>query len=742
MFKLSLAIAVTFFSILHIAAQSNAPMQIGNVSVNQNKVAFTYAGKIWLVDKNGGAATQLSNAAGEETNPVFSPDGQRIAFSRANGGDLDVYVAAADGKSEVRRLTFQGEDDFAVTWTPDGREIVFQSTRDEEGVNRFYKIAVENGGLETALPLPQAEQGTFSPDGTKIAYNPRAFAFGEWRYYRGGMTAPIWITDLKTGALEKLPNQNYNDRNPMWIGDKIYFVSDRTGIFNLFEYDGKTKQFKQLTKFEAQGIRTASASGDAICFVQNGRLHLFDLATGQDKTIDVKVTPDTSELRARTVPAMRSFEVVYPSANGEKLIFGARGEALLFDAASGEAKNLTNTPGAAERFPNLSPDGKSVAYFSDESGEYALHVRSVENGAVKKIEIESKPTFYWDINWSPDSRKLAFADRRLSLWLADAEKGIVQKIDVSGYSAQESWQPNWSSDSRFLAYNKRMKNRTGTVFIYDAAQQKSFQITDGITHTESPVFDKNGKYLYFISSPNAGTSEYSWGVLNGVFARSGVVRRVHALLLTKDTLSPLLPNGQPNADAKTEEIVPQVRIDFDNVSRRFVDLPLPQRDYYWLTAGSAGKLFLITHDWSETPGAELGQPRNYSVYNYDLTKLGNMQKIVGEIGGAFEISRDGSKLLFQKGRDWFLTAAETAPKPDEGKLNLSKMEVRVEPAAEWRQMFRESMRIMRDWFYDPNLHGQNPARLEREYAAYLPTVTRRNDLNRLMLQMLGQVSIS
>ncbi|HSK73728.1 MAG TPA: hypothetical protein VK892_18670, partial [Pyrinomonadaceae bacterium] len=304
MFKLTLLFSFLITFGFQIFAQNNAPMLIGRVAINQDQIAFAYAGKIWLVPRSGGAARPL-DAAAFDNNPVFSPDGTRLAFSRFNGGDYDVYVAPSDGKGEAKRLTFQAEDDFVTAWTADGREIVFESTRDEENVTRLHKINADGSStLAESMPLPQAFQGSFSPDGNKIAYNPRT-GFGEWRYYRGGSVAPIYINDLKTGAVEKLPNQNFNDRNAMWLGDKIYFLSDRTGIFNLFVYDLKTKQARQLTKFDRQGIRTAAAAKDAIVFVQNGRLHLFDLATNQDKIVNVSVSPDTSELRPRKVNAMR-----------------------------------------------------------------------------------------------------------------------------------------------------------------------------------------------------------------------------------------------------------------------------------------------------------------------------------------------------------------------------------------------------------------------------------------------------
>lgn len=741
MFKFLFLLCILFVFIIQIFPQSAAPLLINQVAVSQNQIAFSYAGKIWVMNRSGGAARILNDVPNEERNPVFSPDGRQIAFSRFNGGDWDVYVNSSDGQGEARRISMMPENDYMVAWTPDGKEVVFETTRDEETVFRFYKMNVENPTLAVALPLPQALLGSFSPDGNSIAYNPQAFIFGEWRYYRGGMASPIWITDLQTGATEKLPNRQFNDRNPMWVGNKIYFMSDRTGTFNLFVHDGKTKQTEQLTNYNGQGIRHASAANDAIAFVENGRIHLFDLATNQERTINFTVSPDTSELLPRNANAMRFLEQILPSANGEKIILGARGEVLIFDVKTGEHQNLTATSGAAERYPALSPDGKQVAYFSDESGEYALYIRSLENGAVKKIAVEKQPTFYWNPVWSNDSKKLVFNDRRLNLWMADISSASTVKIDTSDYSAQENWSANFSPDSRFLTYSKRLKNRAGTIFIYDLARGKSFQITDGRTHTESPAFDANGKYLYFISSPNALTSEFDWGVLNGTLSRPLIVRRTHALILSKDTPAPFLPNNQANPEAKVSENLQQTKIDFEDLEKRLINLPLPMRDYSRLSAGKPGKLFISVGEWSETPGDFNSQRQSNVLYLFDLAKGGEMQKIAGDIGG-FDITQNGEKLLYGRGRDWFLVDAYSPPKSDEGKLDLGKIEFRVNPAEEWRQIFDESMRIMRDWFYDPNYHGQNLQSLKADYARYLPTLTRRTDLNSLMARMLGSVSVS
>ena|GEM_PF-9902 len=742
MFRTISLLSVCLFITSGTLAQqpANPPLLIGRVSLNQTHVAFTYAGKIWLVERTGGTARRLSNTPNDETNPVFSPDGQRIAFSRSNGNDWDVFVARADGSGEPTRITMMPEDDMVTGWSPDGKEVIFETTRDEESLTRLYKTSADRLALATALPLHQSYSGSISPDGNRIVYNPRTGA-GDWRYYRGGYAGQLWIAELKTGSLEKLSNGTYNDRNPVWVNDKIFFISDRTGIFNLFAYDTKAKKTEQLTKFAGEGVRTASATNDAAVYVQAGHLHLLEFNNNRDRVIDVSVTPDTSELAPHSASAMRTLEQILPSMTGDRIAFGARGEVLIFDSANGSYKNLTNTPGIAERYPIISPDNKSVAYMSDESGEYALHVRSLENDSVKKIQIEQKPSFYWGLVWSPDSRKITFPDRRLGLWLVDVATGTATKIDSSPYSAQDSWTPNFSPDSRFLAYAKRLKNRAGTIFIYDIAAKKSFQITDGITHTQMPVFDPNGKYLYFVSSLNAGTTEFSWGVLNGVFATPLVVRRVHALVLSKDQPAPLLPNGQPNPETKVAEVSPQVKIDFEDVQSRFVNLPLPQRDYSQLAVGQPGKLIFQISEWSAAPGDFNSPTQSQAVYSFDLGAGGQMQKIVDQIN-AVDITADGKKILYRKGRNYFLASTDAPVKADEGRQDFSKMEVRVVPAEEWRQMFHESMRIMRDWFYDPNYHGRNLIALENEYAAYLPTIVRRNDLNRLMQQMLGSVSVS
>src|SRR5688572_6166476 len=324
--------AIFFFSFALFAQSVDRPMLMGRVALNATHIAFTYAGKIWLVPRSGGEAKRLTSMQGDETNPIFSPDGTRIAFSRNNGNDWDVFVMNADGSGEAVRVTMMPEDDSLASWTPDGKEVIFETTRDEESVVRLYKTPADRLTLATALPLHQSYQGWLSPDGTRIAYVPRFGAGDGWRYYRGGNAAPLWIADLKSGAVEKLSNGTHNDRMPVWAGDKIYFVSDRSGIFNLHVYETGSKKTRALTNFREQGVRAASVFGDTAAYIQAGRIHLLNLAPGgADQLVRVSVAPDTSELAPRNSPASRAIELFFPSPTGDRIIFGARGEALIFN---------------------------------------------------------------------------------------------------------------------------------------------------------------------------------------------------------------------------------------------------------------------------------------------------------------------------------------------------------------------------------------------------------------------------
>ncbi|HEY9285732.1 MAG TPA: hypothetical protein VIP46_19940, partial [Pyrinomonadaceae bacterium] len=728
-------------SLAALAQTEAPPMLVGRLSASRTHVAFFYAGDIWTVERAGGEARKVPAPAGTQTQnfPVYSPDGSRLAFSRLTGGNWDLFVAPAAG-GEARRLTFHPANDWPQGWSADGRSVLFSSNRDVDV--RLYTVAADGSEpLPKELPLPKAFGGTFSPDGARVAYSPYSNNPGDWRFYRGGSRGMIWIAQLRDGTLEKLTVGEHQDYFPVWSGNKIYFISDRTGTFNLYSHDLATKRTSPpLTNFTRYGIRWAAPAPGGIVFVRDGRIHLYDAATNRATVVPVTAAADAAELKPRNVNASRTIDWAMPSADGERVAFSARGDVLVFDVDDGDVRNLTSSPGTAERFAALSPDGRSVAYFSDESGEYQLHVRPADGtGTVKKIAVEPRASFYRELTWSPDSRKVAFADKRLALWVADVEAGTARQADRSTYSYQEELYPTWSPDSRWVAYSKHLKNRIRTVFLYDTQTNQARQVTDGVTHTESPVFDRGGRLLYFVSSPAAGTSEFGWGVLAGVMARPLVTRRAHAVVLRNDDPAPLLPNGAPNPDFKFEESNGPVRIDFEDLTRRTIDLPVAQRDYAQLLAGRPGQVFAAVNEWPKSPA--LGSGPATAIHSYDLTKPPKFEKVVEEISG-YELSRDGKRLLYTKNNEWFVVPAAPEVKAGEGKLDFKKMEVAVDPRAEWRQIYRESWRVMRDWFYDPSHHGQSIAELERHYAEYLPSVTRRGDLNVLMNMALGHVSVS
>lgn len=732
MFRLMTSCAFLLLSLSVCLAQPQpGPMPLQSPAVSRTQIAFVYAGSVWLVERAGGDARRLTNAPGDENAPAFSPDGAQVAFSKNVGGNLDVYVMPATGGGEMRRLTFHPKPDFVTGWTPDGKSVLFSSQRTSDSFTRLYQIPVA-GGFETDLPFPMGVAVSLSPDGTRAALAPRRTQ-QSWRNYRGGSASQIQIVRLSDSQLEAaLPRVDSNDSAPMWISNSIYFISDRTGTANLFAYDTATKKVAQLTKFEKTDIKAAAAVDDAIVFTQNGQLQLFDLKSSQTRVIPVRVAGEFAETQPRSVKAARWIRSFNLSPTGKEIVFGARGEILTLDIEKNEARNLTQTPGVAERFPAYSPDGKSLAYFSDESGEYELHVRPASGeGAARKISVERNPSFYSEPVWSPDSKKVAFSDKRLALWYVDVERGTTQKVDASSFAGQGNFSIAWSPDSRWLAYSKFLANRQRGLFLYSLDNGRTSTVSASRLDADSPAFDRNGKYLYFLSSTNAGPGR-AFGMSAFSFAPV-VTSSVNLVVLRADDPSPALPADQETT--KTENT--PFRIDVENIGGRILPLPLPNLDYTLLAAGRAGVLFASANDWSNFNGGD-GPPQ--IIYKLDLNNRKSDKFVEGVAIAA--ISDDGSRLAYQRRNNWAVVSTDAQPKPDEGKLDLDKVEIRVEPRAEWQQMYNEAWRVVRDYFYDPRVHGQNLTELKKSYAAYLPNVVTRADLNYVFRDMLSNLAIS
>jgi tricorn protease len=711
-------------------------MPFQSPTISRSHVAFVYAGSVWVVDRSGGEARRLTTASGDESSPSFSPDGSLIAFSKTTGGNTDVYVAPVAG-GEMRRLTFHPDIDLTEGWTPDGRNVLFRSTRSSAQIlftYRFYTVPVQ-GGFETELPLPTGASGSFSPEGTSIAYTPYRNLGEFWRNYRGGRTTPIWIARLSDSSTEEIPRHNSNDYYPMWIGDTIYFVSDRTLTANLFAYDLRTRKVNQLTRFEKYDIRSASAGGGMIVFVREGAIHLYDPKTNQARPLDIRINADFAEVKPRKLKLERWLYDYNLSPTGAQVVMEARGEVFTFDVEKGALRNLTQSSGVAERAPIWSPDGKAIAYFSDESGEYQLHVRAANGeGSVRKIPIEPQPSFYNEPVWSPDSRKIAFSDKRLALWYVNLETGAVHKVDVSTFARQAGYQPAWSPDSRWLAYSKTMPNRLSVIHLHSLETGKSSPVTSLNLDAENPVFDKNGQYLYFNASANAAPAKLRNVSMSAALVFAPLVtRKVYAVMLQKDGNSPLTPvKGQEGAARELRS-----GIELENINRRILPLPFLVHNFADLAAGRPGVLFIVGK-WVDTSGGE--SPATRTLYKFDMAS--RKYEKYGEDIKEYRVSADGSRLLYPKDGSFRLVSADALPKAEEGKLDLSAIEFDLDPRAEWRQMFDEVWRIERDYLYYPNLHGQNLAALKEKYAAYLPGVVTRNDLNALFREMLSHVAIS
>jgi tricorn protease len=771
--------------------------------IYKDKIVFMYGGDLWLASTAGGDARRITSDPGRELFPKFSPDGKWIAFTGQYDGNFNVYVMPAQG-GQPRQLTFyqgaaaplsdrMGIHNEVVTWFPDSKRILFISRRDATNgwTKRPFSVSID-GGLPEPLPVDQGGLTSFSPDGSKIAYNSIFRNFRTWKRYTGGLAQSIAIYDLKNNTVEDVPHTDWTDTFPMWHDNTIFFTSDRgpEHHLNIYSYALGSKQVEQLTHFDEFDVMWPSLGPDAIIFENGGYLYTFDLQSKQPKKLSINLPGDHDQSMKRWSSVAKNITDFDISPEGKRAVFGARGDVFTVPAKEGSVRNLTRTPGIREKSVGWSPDGRWIVYVSDRSGEDELYI-SPQDGMGKEQQITSGyKGFKYAPSWSPDSKKLAWSDKDCRLWYVDIHEKKQVQIDQGKYG--EILNYSWSSDSKWLAYDKNADNSYSVVHLYSLASAKITPVTTSMTNSFAPVFDPDGKYLYFLSDRDFNEII---GNVDFEFANPKTTR-VYVVTLRQDEPSPFLPlsdetqikkeenkdellttppkepaksggkgenkdkkkpeakeaqtakdngNGDKDKDKKEEKEKPkEFRIDLDGITNRILALPTEPAV---INTYLASKGFIF---YSTTPIQGLSGPipgESPAIHVYDLKE--RKDKVLLEGAQRFALSFDGSKLLYEAdgGRDGHTYGIVDA-KPDgpkkvgDGVLNLGGMKAQIDPAAEWKQMFNEVWRQERDYFYAAAMNGVDWQKMHDKYAALLPAVADRYTLTYIMGEMIGELSNS
>lgn len=749
---------------LPAAAAEEAPRLLRQPALSADEIVFGFAGDLWSAPRAATRvdARRLTASDGLERDPVFSPDGATIAFTGEYDGNVDVFVMPAAGGPPVR-LTFHPGDDRAVGWSRDGGRVLFRSDRDNgNGEERLWSVAAA-GGWPERLPLPAAFWGSFSPDGDRLAYMPHQRFQLAWKRYRGGEATFVWVVDLETLEVEELPRERSNDSYPAWAEDgRIYFLSDRDGATTLFRFDPATRAVERVFDNNGLDLANAQAGPGAIVFERFGEIGLYDLASGVVRFPEITVASDLEGIRPRHVAVGDAVQGAAISPSGARAAFSARGEIVTVPAEKGDPHLLTRSPGAADREPAWSPDGSTIAWISDSSGDVALHLAAADGLSPARSLAPPSPTFLYQPVWSPDGRRIALHDVALRLWIVEVASGEWTHVDTDRYATPwRTFDPAWSPDSRFLAYTRLGAGLFHDVYVHDVAAKRSSRLTDGLADVRFPVFDASGKYLWMAASTDFGPST-PWLDMTGV--ERPVTRTVWLAVLAAAEPSPFPPESDEEkvVDTVADEGVaaapedaagkaptkadrdpaagppPTTVIDLDGIASRIVAVPgVEPRHYQSLVAGKAGVVFL--HGAPPILEADADGVASGPLWRYEI-ETREAEKLADEVARV-HASHDGEKLLVRIGKAWSIVAAGEAIEPGKGTLALDAVTVRVDPREEWRQIFREAWRLQRDFFYDPGYHGLDLAAAEARYAPYVEGLAHRDDLNYLLVEMLGNLTV-
>ena len=724
-------------------------------AIHGNQVVFTYAGDLYTVPVAGGVARRLTSDVGFEMFARFSPDGRSIAFTGQYDGNTEVYLIPAEG-GIPKRLTYTatlGRDDVSdrmgpntivIGWKND-RQILFRSRRTEwnDFRGQLYLASIDGGPIEE-LPLPRGGFGSFSPDGRQFVYNRVFREFRTWKRYRGGQADDVWLHDFAAKTTTNLTSHPAQDIIPMWKGSRVYFASDRDqrGRMNLYSYDLGSKQTKTLTTFTEFDVKFPSIGDSAIVFENGGWIYKLDLASEQVSKIPVRLREDFDGGRGAIEDVSRSMTNPEIAPDGSRALFGARGDVFTVPAKFGPTRNLTRTPGVHERNAKWSPDGRWIAYISDATGEDEVWI-APQDGRGAAVQVTRAGSNYkYQPVWSPDSKKLLWSDRQQRLHIVDIDTKVATQVAQS--AAFEITDYSWSPDSRWVAYAKPEEEGPQRVYLYSLDSKQTVPATDAWYASSEPVFSADGTLLFFVSArsfnPTYGQTEFQHIYTD--------MSRIYFVALAKDTKNPFAPKSdevkikeeakpaaaepKPPAEAKAAEpkradAAPAVKVDADGLVGRIGVIPAPPGNYRSLTSVGSRLYYGRT-----------SQREQAAFYVYDLEKQSETQ--IGT-GTGYRISADGRKMLIgQPGNRYAIIDTPTGKAEPRDFLDVSDMKVALDRHAEWRQMFNESWRQMRDFFYAPNMHGVDWPAMRRTYEALVPHVNHRADLTYVIGEMISELN--
>lgn len=719
--------------LLATAAQAQGTLLLREPTVSDRHVAFAYGGDLWVVGRAGGEARRVTTFPGVEQLPHLSPDGTRLAFSAEYDGNTDVYVVPVAG-GEPERLTWHPGADLARGWTDDGR-VLFASARHAApiGLPTFYTIA-PGDPMPERLPLGRAQEGDLH--GRRLAYQKVTQWDPEWRGYRGGQANPIRVLDLETLDETELPWDGSVDVEPVWLSETVFFLSDRDDATNVWSYDTRAGALRQRTFHADYDVKHLDAGGGAVVYEQGGRLHLLDPDTDETTPLTIHARGDLPWARAQWESVDDAITNASLSPTGQRVVLEARGEVFTVPVEQGDWRNLTESAGAADRYPAWSPDGAHVAWFSDASGEYQLMIGDPAGIDPPRALDLPGPAYYYQPTWAPDSESVAFTDTDRNLWVMDVASGEATRVDGDAFAHPErSLDPVWAPGGRYLAYAKRGANQFRRVWVWDAETGETHAVTDGLSDAYAPAWDASGDYLYVLASTNLGVAS---GWLDMSAFEREVTAAPYLIVLDAETPSPLLPRSdeEPVAEededeegedeAEDEEPAP-FEIDFEGIASRTLALGLPEAPYVGLMAGEAGVLFLAESE---------GGPATLHRYSLDDREAAPFLSGVT----AASVSHDGSKLVYGAGGQWGVVPTSGSPSVGEGALALG-LRARIDPAAEWAQIFDEAWRFQRDYFYAPNLHGADWGAVREMYEPWLEHVRHRSDLTYVLDVLGGETSV-